>query len=1062
MPSDYTRLAEQNIQKYGTDIDRYGPVLLANLYSDRTHFIYELLQNAEDALDRRCKRNDSAGVSGTVSFRLLHDRLEASHYGDPFDERDVQGICGLIEGTKREDLTQIGKFGIGFKSVYAYTLHPEIHSGDEHFRIDSYVRPFGLSTRPNRPDETLFVIPFDNPDVPASDAYNEVKARLSSLSSRTLLFLRHIDRIEWSTADGAGSYSRKVSIRGPERRVSLISQNPSSRIMEDWIVFDRALNDENGHSSLRVEVAFQLKMEAKRQIARISAVPDSNLVVFFPTEKETHLGFLLQGPYRTTPARDNVPKTDRWNKQLIEESAVLVTEALYYLKKEQLLDAGALEAMPIRSADFPPGEMFTPIFSAVRSILKNDELLPAEGGGFTSARQARMTRSSGLKELLSTMQLAQFCETDGLISWISDDITETKTPELWSYLRDELGISVIAPEDFGRGVDLAFLKKQSDDWIIDFYRFLADQPALWRPGSWRDKGVIREKPIIRLENGHHVPPFGANSTPNVYLSSQYQYESQLPTVKRAIAEQTMEFLKSLGLSELDFVSEIIEKVLPRYKAGTVSVTSLKEHQTDIGRILKGLQSDSQSKASELVSHLADTPFLLARRADSHEVRYLRASTVYLLNEDLKQFFDGNDSIWFLAEEPEIESRVLVQLGIADLPRRIRVSRELSYQERRALMGRGNSGVELSTQDYDIDGLEYFLSHLNLSKEPKARSLLLWNLLIKLIDRQPSWSRQDFFKGVFRWKYYSEKLAHFDSRFLKRLQESPWLPSADGSLCKPSEVTSDDLPEDFERNQILISQLKFRPLKISEIARQLGVDPEDVAFIRNHKEEFAEFKRALEEKRQSEERLGESEGKTDNMDYEAALSELFARPNVQPLAETVSSSGNVSNADLRRQRLADEVKDAIGSEPESSSRFAKVPRKVWEAKENTTRTFLKEQYGGKCQICRQTFCKRDGQPYFEGLYLVSHTVKKWLDRAGNVLCLCPTCCAKFLYGSVDAENIVEQVMRFRTRTEGGRGAPILELRLCGSPVTISYTEKHMIELQELLRASQGVKNVEVAD
>src|SRR5260370_29146706 len=109
--------------------------------------------------------------------------------------------------------------------------------------------------------------------------------------------------------------------------------------MGEWIVFDRPVNEANGHSSHRVEVAFQLKVEPKSQLVRISAISDSNLVVFFPTEKETHLGFLLQGPYRTTPARDNVPKTDCCNKRLIQESAILVTEALLNLQKESILDA---------------------------------------------------------------------------------------------------------------------------------------------------------------------------------------------------------------------------------------------------------------------------------------------------------------------------------------------------------------------------------------------------------------------------------------------------------------------------------------------------------------------------------------------------------------------------------------------------------------------------------------------------------------------------------------------------------------------------------------------------
>ena len=54
----------------------------------------------------------------------------------------------------------------------------------------------------------------------------------------------------------------------------------------------------------------------------------SPLVVFFPTVLETHLGFLVQGPYRTTLSRDNVPRNDKWNRHLVAQTASLLGEAL--------------------------------------------------------------------------------------------------------------------------------------------------------------------------------------------------------------------------------------------------------------------------------------------------------------------------------------------------------------------------------------------------------------------------------------------------------------------------------------------------------------------------------------------------------------------------------------------------------------------------------------------------------------------------------------------------------------------------------------------------------------
>lgn len=127
MPSDYERILEQNLHEYGHG-DRHLK-LLGELYPQRTHFILELIQNAEDVKAKR------------LEFRVFDDRLEVVHDGRLFDERDVRGVCGVGDGTKAEDLTSVGRFGVGFKSVFAYTKSPVIHSGDEHFRIEQFIRP---------------------------------------------------------------------------------------------------------------------------------------------------------------------------------------------------------------------------------------------------------------------------------------------------------------------------------------------------------------------------------------------------------------------------------------------------------------------------------------------------------------------------------------------------------------------------------------------------------------------------------------------------------------------------------------------------------------------------------------------------------------------------------------------------------------------------------------------------------------------------------------------------------------------------------------------------------
>jgi len=147
VPADYQKIREENIARYGWDTAVLD--LLGQLYSERTHFIFELVQNAEDA-----------GAT-ELAFELFADRLELRHDGRPFTEADVRGVCGVGKSAKSGDLTAIGKFGIGFKSVYAYTRSPRIYSGDEHFGIENYVRPFPVEALALPSGGTLFVFPFD-------------------------------------------------------------------------------------------------------------------------------------------------------------------------------------------------------------------------------------------------------------------------------------------------------------------------------------------------------------------------------------------------------------------------------------------------------------------------------------------------------------------------------------------------------------------------------------------------------------------------------------------------------------------------------------------------------------------------------------------------------------------------------------------------------------------------------------------------------------------------------------------------------------------------------------
>lgn len=194
MPVDYDAIIDENARDHDALVERLG-TFLSGMYSDQTHFIFELLQNAEDV------------NASQVVFRLYSDRLEFEHDGIDFDEKDIKAICKLVFGTKAGDPSKAGKFGVGFMSVYSFTRSPSIHSGDEHFTIENYEQPRAIQCRSSGLG-TLFVFPFDHQERQRKESYNEISMRLQELDVRTVLFLKHIREIFYEIEDGDSGYYR--------------------------------------------------------------------------------------------------------------------------------------------------------------------------------------------------------------------------------------------------------------------------------------------------------------------------------------------------------------------------------------------------------------------------------------------------------------------------------------------------------------------------------------------------------------------------------------------------------------------------------------------------------------------------------------------------------------------------------------------------------------------------------------------------------------------------------------------------------------------------------------
>ncbi|MCK4377195.1 MAG: DUF3883 domain-containing protein [Actinomycetia bacterium] len=829
MGTNYKEIATENIKKYGTDIGKYGPVLLTGLYSDRTHFIYEIIQNAEDAGAR-------IGKNVQITFNLFKDRLEVRHNGKLFDEADVRGICGLVEGTKKDNLTQIGKFGIGFKSVYAYTNSPKIYSGDESFCVKNYVLPEAIEKINISENETIFIFPFNHSEVHSEQAFEEIANRLRNIGTRTLLFLRYIEEISWNiNKEESGIYIREVKTKVDHKETYILSrvgEDEHSEKREEWIVFEKLFKlDIFGVDKLRIEVAFKIGKD-KNDKKIIVEAENCKLSVFFPTIIPTYLKFLIQGPYKTTANRESIPLGDEQNKSIIKETLELISESISRIKRLGYLDVNFLNILPIidpRSASLEGERIYAEVYEKVKSkLLSDEELLPTNDGRYTKASDALLAGSKYLTGILNQKDIEFLFSKK---NWLSTEITYDRTKELRKYLLSELGINEIEFKNFAENISSEFLEKKSDEWMIRFYCQLLSQDSLWCKSTWRhtEEGILRKKPIIRLKDNSHIAPYDEFGNIQVYLPTERK--SEYKTIKNIFTkdEGSLQFLKELGVKKPDIFAEIKEFVIPKYHGEKIisEINYFEDLEKIITAFSKGSDDDTRK---ELLNQLSKLKFIKAVNLISKEEKLLKPYEVYLNSEELRRYFDGYKPAFFVSDklysryEEGILTQFLKAVGVEDKPRRLEVKKILSGEEKKRFIDEHIDGSpimrnrEISKADYEYEGLLNIMKYIN-----KDKSMLLWRMLLRSIEELNSWSN-DFFKGRYHWEYRGNCSRSVDAAFLIFLRKNLWLFDKDDKLKHSSEITFSELSDGYEKQsrniKILREELKFKPDSFDQL-------PEDV-------------------------------------------------------------------------------------------------------------------------------------------------------------------------------------------------------------------------------------------
>ena len=629
-------------------------LLAEGLYSKRPHFIFELIQNAED---NKYENRDS--YQPYISFQLTKTDPTCTVGSDGaliiknneigFNHDNVSAICAMGKTTKKKEQGYIGEKGIGFKSVFRVTDNPYILSNGYHFRLPEsdeetgfgYIVPQWIDTPLEGLDlsETYIILPLTK----RGFGYEDIEKMLQDIDPEVILFLSTLQEIQIKTDTGDDFTILKDDSAMPE--VQIVAEGKKQGLAFSnsggFLVC-------TGSFGKPADIHHEKRAGIENRDVTIGFPLDENstavrkIFAYLPV-KTTDFPFLINADFILTSSREDIQDVP-WNCcWLMECVADLIAKGLLPLLKERkLLNVDFLEALASKLNKLAEdgNDMFYPIFSRLCETFMNEELLPANDGAFVSAQNAVLTRSTAVRNLLTHEQLRMLflpsdVESDSELKWISAEVTLDRTPSLRSYLMNSLGIDEVTPTMFASKLSLDFLLVRTDDWFVKFYKFLSGQPTLWNSevSILRTKPILT-KPILRLENGTHVNPPENKSSSYFYLSLDSETDSSLPIVKSSISQDkgALKFLKELGIPEWDIVAEVIERILPKYRDNS-STISRAEYNLDFSKIVNAYSTDSQKKKDLLQEALLTTPFILTESSHASDQIYLGPNQLYFGTDD---------------------------------------------------------------------------------------------------------------------------------------------------------------------------------------------------------------------------------------------------------------------------------------------------------------------------------------------------------------------------------------------------------------------------------------------
>ena len=542
------------------DLHNAVNILSEQLYSKEIHFVFELIQNAED-------NHYLDGVIESLSFELLENDPTNTPGSDGclaiynnetgFEWPHLEAISSIGNSTKAKskDSGYIGEKGIGFKSVFVVSESPHIYSNGYHFKFKKddeltklgYIIPYWLDERPEvviknqSKYTTCILLPLKNDN--RGKVSDRILDELKQIKSTVLLFLNKLNNLSISAPNYHVEFTKKrddystiltTNTNGVEKTESYLVAKKSIQVPEDLKEDKR-----EGVKQRDLTLAFPYHKLTK-----------SVLYAYLPTELDTGLPFLINADFLLPASRESVLVNVPWNDWVRDEVALFAADTLSDILKSsnQLED---FKWIPL--VDNNNDEFLEPIYTKIIDKLCKSEIL------LCNKDIKRLPEYCFFAEDKITGLLAKLTiEEKELTSYFLPN-SFRKYEEQISQLTGTVFDALILKEYLCKGI----LNKTSQpvSWFISLYEWLLVQSPYWLNGLAIE--LLKDSPLFL---GLEEPLY--RSKRRIYLNSNVNVE--LPVLNTAQLKTDFKLLDSALQKELAKNKSLIEFIKDKFSVLTMT------------------------------------------------------------------------------------------------------------------------------------------------------------------------------------------------------------------------------------------------------------------------------------------------------------------------------------------------------------------------------------------------------------------------------------------------------------------------------------------------------------